>query len=82
MAYVIFTGATGYLGGRLVPVLLQTSHEVRCLARTPGKLDDEPWRDVVEAVAGDVTDRTSLDRTLQGIDVAYYLVHSTGGGVS
>lgn len=82
VAHVLVTGAAGYLGGRLVPVLLQTGHEIRCLARTPGKLDDEAWRDDVEVVAGDVTDPTSLDRALAGIDAAYYLVHSIGGGVS
>ena len=50
------TGATGYIGGRLVPELLAAGHTVRCLARNPAKLGDEPWRDRVEVVQGDVTD--------------------------
>lgn len=48
----LVTGATGYLGGRLVPELLGAGHSVRCLARTPGKLRDHPWAGQVEAVRG------------------------------
>ena len=55
MSIVLVTGASGYIGGRLVPELLGRGHRVRCLARTPSKLDDAPWRDQVEVVAGDVT---------------------------
>lgn len=73
------TGASGYVGGRLVPELLRQGHEVRCLARNPAKLADAPWRDEVDVVAGDVTDEASLARALDGVSVAYYLVHSMGG---
>lgn len=76
---VLVTGATGYIGGRLVPELLDAGHRVRCLARSPAKLDDEPWRSRVEVVRGDLTDPASLDEALAGVDVAYYLVHSMGG---
>jgi uncharacterized protein YbjT (DUF2867 family) len=76
---VLVAGATGYVGGRLVPELLAAGHAVRCLARQPAKLADAEWRDQVEVVAGDVTDPDSLDGALAGIDVAYYLVHSMGG---
>jgi len=76
----LVTGATGYLGGRLVPELLAAGHPVRCLARTPGKLRDHPWAGRVEVVRGDVTDATSVAAALEGVDVAYYLVHSLGGG--
>ena len=79
MTATLVTGATGYIGGRLVPELVAAGHQVRCLARTPSKLDDQSWRDAVDVVAGDVTDRASLDRALEGIDVAYFLVHSMGG---
>ncbi|GAA2014647.1 SDR family oxidoreductase [Nocardiopsis rhodophaea] len=77
---VLVTGATGYIGGRLVPELLDTGHDVRCMARSLGKLRDLPWRDRVEAVPGDVLNPASLDPVLSGIDTAYYLVHSMGGG--
>lgn len=79
MASVLVTGATGYIGGRLVPELLDAGHEVRCAARSPGKLDDLPWRSQVEVVKSDVTDAASLDEAMAGIDVAYFLVHSMGG---
>ncbi|MFD3545195.1 SDR family oxidoreductase [Streptomyces sp. NPDC058655] len=76
----LVTGATGYIGGRLVPELLDAGHRVRCLARTPAKLRDHPWAGRAEVVAGDATDAESVAAALQGIDVAYYLVHALGGG--
>lgn len=76
---ILVTGATGYVGGRLVPELLAAGHEVRCLARAPTKLRDRPWRDRVDVVEGDVTDAASLVEPLAGIDLAYYLVHSMDG---
>lgn len=75
---IAVTGATGYIGGRLVPRLLSEGHEVVCLARNPGKLDDRPWRDEVEVRACDVLDSDQVDAALTGTDVAYYLVHSMG----
>ncbi|MFE2724847.1 SDR family oxidoreductase [Kitasatospora sp. NPDC059327] len=76
----LVTGATGYIGGRLVPELLAAGHSVRCLVRDPGRLRDHPWRPEVEATAGDVTRPDSLAGAFAGIDVAYYLVHSLGTG--
>jgi uncharacterized protein YbjT (DUF2867 family) len=76
---VLVTGATGYIGGRLVPELLARGHEVRCLARTPAKLDARGWRDDVEVAEGDVFDPPSLDRACEGMDAVYYLVHSMDG---
>ncbi len=75
-------GATGYIGGRLAPDLIELGHEVRCLTRRPGKLHGVVWSDLAEVVAGDALDRSSLDGPMEGIDVVYYLVHSigTGGG--
>lgn len=75
---VLVTGASGYIGGRLVPELLAAGHSVRCLARTPEKLAGRPWSDDVQIVRGDVGDDSSLDAALEGIEVAYYLVHSMG----
>ncbi|MET9379089.1 SDR family oxidoreductase [Streptomyces sp. NPDC002992] len=76
----LVTGATGYIGGRLVPELLAAGHRVRCLARSPGKLRDHPWAERVEVVRGDVTDPASVGEALRDTDVAYYLVHGLGGG--
>ncbi|KUI32900.1 oxidoreductase [Mycobacterium sp. IS-1742] len=74
----LVTGATGYIGGRLVPALLDRGLQVRAMARTPGKLDDAPWRAQVEVAKGDLTDRDSLAAAFDGVDVVYYLVHSMG----
>ncbi|MET8832111.1 SDR family oxidoreductase [Streptomyces sp. NPDC004610] len=76
----LVTGASGYIGGRLVPELLDAGYRVRCLVRTPAKLRDHPWADRVEIVRGDVTDPGSLAEVMDGIDVAYYLVHALGSG--
>ncbi|WP_326691572.1 SDR family oxidoreductase [Streptomyces sp. NBC_01795] len=76
----LVTGGTGYIGGRLVPELLDAGHQVRCLARSPEKLRDHPWSDRVERVRGDVTDADSLHPAMRDIDVAYYLVHALGSG--
>ncbi|GGQ01157.1 SDR family oxidoreductase [Streptomyces roseolilacinus] len=76
----LVTGATGYIGGRLVPALLDAGYRVRCFARTPGKLRDHPWADRVDVVRGDVTDEASVRDAMRGADVAYYLVHALGTG--
>ena len=75
---IAVAGATGYIGSRLVPQLLDAGHEVVCLARTPDKLNDRAWRNAVELRRCDVLDAEQVDSALEGIDVAYYLVHSMG----
>ncbi|MEU1981285.1 SDR family oxidoreductase [Nocardia sp. NPDC019395] len=75
MRCVVF-GATGYLGGRLVPELLRAGHTVRVFARTPGKLADTPWHDRVEIVRGDATVERDVGAALADQQVLYYLVHS------
>ncbi|MBB3036423.1 SDR family oxidoreductase [Hoyosella altamirensis] len=75
----LVTGATGYIGGRLAPRLIEAGHKVRVLARTPDKLRDVPWSPDAEIVQGDLTDADSLRAACDGIDVVYYLVHSMGG---
>jgi uncharacterized protein YbjT (DUF2867 family) len=74
---VLVTGATGYIGGRLVPVLEGAGVRLRCLARHPAALASRVSR-TTEVVEGDLLDAASLDRALAGVDVAYYLVHSMG----
>ncbi|WP_413115740.1 SDR family oxidoreductase [Streptomyces sp. CY1] len=76
----LVTGATGYIGGRLVPELLAAGHQVRCVARSPEKLRDHPWAGRVETVRADVTDGESIGAAMAGVDVAYYLVHALGTG--
>ncbi|MFF1544907.1 SDR family oxidoreductase [Streptomyces sp. NPDC058291] len=79
-ALCLVTGATGYIGGRLVPELLAAGHRVRCLARDPDRLRDHPWAGDVETVRGDVTDAASIAAALDGVEVAYYLVHALATG--
>jgi uncharacterized protein YbjT (DUF2867 family) len=75
---VLVTGASGYIGGRLVPRLLAAGYRVRCLARSPKKLAARSWAShpLVKIVGGDLDDPASIDRALEGCFAAYYLVHS------
>jgi uncharacterized protein YbjT (DUF2867 family) len=74
----LVTGATGYIGGGLVPRLLEAGLTVRAMARNPDKLAKAPWHDEVEVVRGDLTDPQSLTEAFVSVDVVYYLVHSMG----
>lgn len=75
---IFVTGATGYIGGRLAPRLLDAGHAIRCLTRDPRKLERRPWRSHprVQVVAGDMSDEAELIEQLRGCRAAYYLVHS------
>ncbi len=77
---MLVTGATGYIGGRLVPRLLEAGWRVRCLVRDPARLEGRSWHGAVEIVTGDVLDAASLGPAMRGVHSAYYLVHSMGGG--
>ncbi|MDE3245270.1 MAG: SDR family oxidoreductase [Acidobacteriota bacterium] len=76
---VLVTGATGYIGGRLVPRLTAKGHQVRCLARNPARLEGRNWPGV-EIIQGDLGDPSQAAAALRGIEVAYYLVHSMAAG--
>jgi uncharacterized protein YbjT (DUF2867 family) len=78
----LVTGASGYIGGRLVPELLAAGYPVRCMARDPGKLGDRSWSEDVEVVRADVQDPAAVRRAVEEVGVAYYLVHSLGTGSS
>ncbi|HET6393703.1 MAG TPA: SDR family oxidoreductase [Blastococcus sp.] len=78
----LVTGATGYVGGRLVPELLAAGHRVRVMTRTPERLRDRPWTGDVEVVRADATDADQVAAACAGVDVVYYLVHALGGGTS
>ena len=77
---VLVTGATGYIGGRLVPRLLEAGHTVKVLVRTPAKIAGVPWLDDVEVVQSSLDDGDALREALNGVDVLYYLVHSMAAG--
>jgi len=76
---MLVTGATGYIGGRLVPRLLEAGHDVGVLVRRADRLRDVPWAASVDVIEGDLADREAVDRAMDGIEVVYYLVHSMGG---
>ena len=71
MSRILVTGATGFIGRRLVPALIDQGHDVRAMTRHPDRYDGPG-----EGVAGDMDDPSSLTSPLEGVDVAYYLVHS------
>lgn len=73
---ILVTGSTGYIGGRLVPRLIEKGHTVRCLVRNKDRLGGRPWVHDVEVITGDVLKPESLEAVFQDIDVAYYLIHS------
>ena len=79
---VAVTGATGYIGTRLVPRLAAAGYQVRCLVRSPRKLRDRPWHadPAIEVVAVDLEDDVQLTQRLTGCELAFYLVHSMQGG--
>ncbi len=81
---VLVAGATGYIGGRLVPRLLEAGYRVRAFVRTPAKIRNRPWSDhpCLEVVPGDMLDRESLRVAAEGCKVVYYLIHSMAPDVA
>src|SRR5262245_50222388 len=78
MAICLVTGATGYIGGRLAPRLLEAGHEVVCVSRSGKRLGAAPWAGDVRLVEGDLLEPDTLPAAFAGVEVAYYLVHSLG----
>jgi uncharacterized protein YbjT (DUF2867 family) len=76
---ILITGATGYIGGRIVPRLLDLDYQVRVLVRDPGRLQGRDWVEMVEVVQGDVLKPETLGSVMDGISAAYYMIHSMGG---
>ncbi len=74
---VLLTGATGYVGGRLLPMLEEAGYSIRCMTRRPEALSDDVCQ-TTEVVKGDVLDAESLVEAMQGVDTAFYFVHSMG----
>jgi uncharacterized protein YbjT (DUF2867 family) len=77
---ILVLGATGYVGGRLVPELLGAGFDVRCLTRTPAGLSGTEWAPDVEVVEGDLSDLSSIGTAFDDVDQVVYLVHSLGVG--
>ncbi|WP_127793066.1 SDR family oxidoreductase [Agromyces sp. LHK192] len=75
---VLVTGATGYLGGRLAPRLLDAGHDVRVFVRRPERLAEVPWAAKVDVVAGDLLDAEAVAEAVDGVDAVYYLAHAMG----
>src|SRR5581483_2305305 len=75
---ILLTGGSGYVGGRLIPLLEKQGVKLRCLARSPEKMRSRV-QPATEIVPGDVLDPASLDRAVQGVHTAYYLVHLMSG---
>ena len=76
----LVTGATGYIGGRLIPALLERGYRVRAAVRDPDRVRDQPWAPKVEVVAADVTKPGTLAAAFDGVEVGYYLIHAMGAG--
>src|SRR5512143_97378 len=77
---ILVTGATGYVGGRLVPRLVEAGYRVRCLVRDPNRLQGRPWLSRVEVVTGDAREAGALAEAMKDVSVAYYLIHGKQGG--
>jgi len=77
---ILVTGATGYVGGRLVPKLLEAGYRVRCLVRDVSRLQGRAWSKKVEVVAGDALNLDELASAMKDVSVAYYLMHGKQGG--
>src|SRR3954468_15788461 len=79
-ATCLVTGATGYVGGRLVPELLAAGHRVRVMTRSSERVHDQPWSARGEGVRADAADGDAVAAACAGVDVVYYLIHALGSG--
>ncbi|HEY8561419.1 MAG TPA: SDR family oxidoreductase [Pyrinomonadaceae bacterium] len=77
---ILVTGATGYIGGRLIPKLLEKGHRVRVLVRDARRLEGRRWFEKIEVATGDLENREEISRAMRDVDAAYFLVHSMNEG--
>lgn len=77
---ILVTGATGYIGGRLIPKLLEKDHDVRVFVRNPKRLRGKEWFEKVDIAEGDLENFDEINQALKDVDVAYFLVHAMYDG--
>jgi uncharacterized protein YbjT (DUF2867 family) len=77
---ILVTGATGYIGGRLIPKLLEKGYAVRVFVRDARKIEGRKWFEKVEVATGDLENREEISRAMKDVDAAYFLVHSMNEG--
>lgn len=77
---VLVLGASGYIGGRLVPRLLAGGYRVRTLTRSSARIEALPWANDVEIVQGNAANADAMDQAIRGVDIVYFLVHSMTSG--
>jgi uncharacterized protein YbjT (DUF2867 family) len=77
---ILVTGATGYIGGRLIPKLLERGHRIRVLVRDGARIRGRWWSDLVEVFPGDLLKPATLRGMCDGVDAAFFLVHSMSAG--
>jgi uncharacterized protein YbjT (DUF2867 family) len=77
---ILVTGANGYIGGCLVPRLLEKGYRVRCLTRKPAHLENRSWFSQIEPFQGDIIACETLDKALEGVTASYYLIHNMASG--
>jgi len=73
---ILVTGATGYIGGRLVPRLLEAGYRVRCMVRDAARLKGRPWSEQVEILEGDPNRPETLPAAMNDVRAAFYFIHS------
>ena len=78
--HILVTGATGYIGGRLIPLLLEKGHKIRVLVRDPKQISGRSWEKNVEIIKGSIQDIDTIEKCVAGVDAAYYFIHSMYGG--
>ncbi|MBN2414174.1 DUF2867 domain-containing protein [candidate division KSB1 bacterium] len=78
--HILVTGATGYIGGRLIPLLLKKGHKIRILVRNPKQIAGRSWAKDVDIVKGSIEESDTIEKCLAGVDAAYYFIHSMYAG--